>query len=117
MPVLQELRYNPPAAQKGKERVREPAEDRMGLFDVVAQNLDTALKLSTTDAGFQTPGESSRPNPLMSEIELCPVAPKVFVVSWLDYCNKYGMGFAMTDGSLGVHFNDSHSLVLSPGKE
>jgi hypothetical protein len=53
----------------------------------------------------------------MSEIELCPVAPKVFVVSWLDYCNKYGMGFAMTDGSLGVHFNDSHSLVLSPGKE
>lgn len=59
MPVLQELRYNPPAVQKGKERVREPAEDRMGLFDVVAQNLDTALKLSTTDAGFQTPGESA----------------------------------------------------------
>ncbi len=38
------------------------------------------------------------------------------MVSWLDYCNKYGMGFAMTDGTVSVHFNDSSSLVLAPGK-
>jgi len=37
-------------------------------------------------------------------------------VSWVDYCNKYGMGYALTDGSVGVHFNDSTSLVLSPDK-
>jgi hypothetical protein len=42
--------------------------------------------------------------------------PQVFVVSWLDYCTKYGMGWAMTDGTVGVHFNDSTSLALSPGK-
>lgn len=101
-PAMPEMRYNPPTS-KGKERA---VEDRMGLFDVVAQNLDSALRLSATDAGFRTPG-----------IDPYPEAPKVFVVSWLDYCNKYGMGFAMTDGSLGVHFNDSHTLVLAPGKE
>lgn len=50
-------------------------------------------------------------------VPLQPEAPKVFVVSWLDYCNKYGMGFAMADGSVCVHFNDSTSLVLSPGKK
>jgi cell cycle serine/threonine-protein kinase CDC5/MSD2 len=41
---------------------------------------------------------------------------KVFIVSWVDYCNKYGMGYALTDGSVGVHFNDSTTLVLSPDK-
>ena len=42
--------------------------------------------------------------------------PNVFIVSWVDYCNKYGMGYALTDGSVGVHFNDSTSIVLSPDK-
>lgn len=49
-------------------------------------------------------------------IESKPRPPRVFVVSWLDYCTKYGMGFAMTDGTVSVHFNDSTSLVLAPGK-
>lgn len=42
---------------------------------------------------------------------------EVFIVSWVDYCNKYGMGYALTDGSVGVHFNDSTTLVLSPDKQ
>ncbi|KZS96268.1 Pkinase-domain-containing protein [Sistotremastrum niveocremeum HHB9708] len=41
---------------------------------------------------------------------------RVFIVSWVDYCNKYGMGYALTDGSVGVHFNDSTSIVMSPDK-
>lgn len=41
----------------------------------------------------------------------------VFIVSWVDYCNKYGMGYALTDGSVGVHFNDSTSIVMSPDKQ
>ncbi|KAJ7276187.1 kinase-like domain-containing protein [Mycena haematopus] len=44
------------------------------------------------------------------------VDERVFIVSWVDYCNKYGMGYALTDGSVGVHFNDSTSLVLSCDK-
>jgi polo-like kinase 1 len=53
----------------------------------------------------------------MSDIEVKPPAPNVFIVSWLDYCTKYGMGFAMSDGTIAVHFNDSSSLVLSPAKK
>lgn len=49
--------------------------------------------------------------------DIKPTPPAVFVVSWLDYCAKYGMGFAMTDGTICVHFNDSTSLVLAPGKK
>ncbi|KAL1746761.1 kinase-like domain-containing protein [Schizophyllum fasciatum] len=42
---------------------------------------------------------------------------KVFIVSWVDYCNKYGMGYALTDGSVGVHFNDTTTMILSADKE
>lgn len=42
---------------------------------------------------------------------------RIFIVSWVDYCNKYGMGYALTDGTVGVHFNDSTTIVLSPDKE
>ena len=35
-----------------------------------------------------------------------------FIVSWVDFCKKYEMEYALTDGSVGVHFNDSTRLVL-----
>ncbi len=41
---------------------------------------------------------------------------RVFIVSWVDYCNKYGMGYALTDGTVGVSFNDNTSILLSPDK-
>ncbi|OJA08240.1 hypothetical protein AZE42_09015 [Rhizopogon vesiculosus] len=40
----------------------------------------------------------------------------VFIVSWVDSCDKYGMGYALTDGSVGVHFNDSTTLILLTDK-
>ncbi|WWD06083.1 hypothetical protein V865_004168 [Kwoniella europaea PYCC6329] len=79
---------------------------KTSLFDVIGQNLANGLAMSQTEQGFRTP-----------HIDPNPAPPNVFVVSWLDYCTKYGMGFAMTDGTVSVHFNDSTSLVLAPGKQ
>nr|XP_019014240.1 PLK/PLK1 protein kinase [Kwoniella pini CBS 10737]OCF53021.1 PLK/PLK1 protein kinase [Kwoniella pini CBS 10737] len=79
---------------------------KSSLFDVIGQNLSNGLTLAQSDKGFRTP-----------HIPATPQSPSVFVVSWLDYCTKYGMGFAMTDGTVSVHFNDSTSLVLAPGKQ
>ncbi|KAH9009185.1 kinase-like domain-containing protein [Lactarius hengduanensis] len=42
---------------------------------------------------------------------------RVFIVSWVDYCNKHGMVYAPTDGSVGVHFNASTTLVLAADKQ
>ena len=41
---------------------------------------------------------------------------RVFIVSWVDFSHKYGMGYALTDGSVGVRYNDSTSIVVSPDK-
>lgn len=73
------------------------------LYDRVEANIQSALKLSKTGR-FSVPGESNA------------VTPKIFVVSWLDYCAKYGMGFALSDGTVAVHFNDSSSAALAPAK-
>jgi len=37
------------------------------------------------------------------------VAP-VFVSKWVDYSNKFGFGFQMSDGSVGVLFNDNTTI-------
>ncbi|OCH85271.1 Pkinase-domain-containing protein [Obba rivulosa] len=74
-------------------------------FDMAAQTLTAAFDAKAQGKLFRNPREDAD----------LPV-PKVFIVSWVDYCNKYGMGYALTDGSVGVHFNDSTSIVLSPDK-
>ena len=40
--------------------------------------------------------------------------PQVFITAWIDYTHKYGTAYQLTDGSAGVYFNDSTSMVLSP---
>lgn len=74
-------------------------------FDAAAQTLTIAFDARAAGRVFR---DSRSHLPLPDE--------RVFIVSWVDYCNKYGMGYALTDGSVGVHFNDSTSLVLSPDK-
>lgn len=38
----------------------------------------------------------------------------VWVVRYVDYTSKYGLGFLFNTGSAGVYFNDSTKIVLSP---
>lgn len=41
-------------------------------------------------------------------------SPRVFITAWIDYTHKYGTAYQLTDGSAGVYFNDSTSMVMSP---
>jgi len=40
----------------------------------------------------------------------------VWISKWVDYSNKYGLGYQLSDGSVGVLFNDSTKMVLSSDK-
>jgi cell cycle serine/threonine-protein kinase CDC5/MSD2 len=97
---------------KGKERATappSPLEDipmlRVNSFDAVAATLSEAFEAKAAGRVFHDLRDK---DDLPDE--------KVFIVSWVDYCNKYGMGYALTDGSVGVHFNDSTTIVLAPDK-
>ena len=43
-----------------------------------------------------------------------PRACRVWVVQWLDYTSKYGMGYLLSSGACGVLFNDRSRLLLAP---
>ena len=79
---------------------------RINGFEVAAQTLIAAFEAKAMGRLFRDPRQ---------DVDL-PEA-KVFIVSWVDYCNKYGMGYALTDGSVGVHFNDTTTIVLSADKQ
>ncbi|ESP01233.1 hypothetical protein LOTGIDRAFT_112005, partial [Lottia gigantea] len=38
----------------------------------------------------------------------------VWVTKWVDYSNKYGFGFQLSNNSMGVLFNDTSRVLLSP---
>ncbi|KAF9225661.1 Pkinase-domain-containing protein [Gyrodon lividus] len=110
----------PPARKdpKGKERARDehkeaPVQDgrvespqpKLNGFDAAAQTLTLAFDAKAAGKLFRDPRE-----------DVCLPDERVFIVSWVDYCNKYGMGYALTDGSVGVHFNDSTTLILAADK-
>ena len=77
-------------------------------FDLAAETLCAAFEARGAGRIYHDPQFGSSRVQIPDE--------KVFIVSWVDYCNKYGMGYALTDGSVGVHFNDSTTLILSPDK-
>ncbi|KAH8101081.1 kinase-like domain-containing protein [Cristinia sonorae] len=78
---------------------------RTNGFDAAAQTLTAAMDARAAGRLFRDP---------RADVNLPD--PKVFITSWLDYCNRYGMGYALTDGSVGVYFNDSTTIALSPDK-
>ena len=82
------------------------ATTKPNTFDVTFQTLNSAFSARSVGKLFRDPAEDEN---LPKE--------RVFIVSWVDYCNKYGMGYALTDGSVGVHFNDTTTLILSPDKK
>ena len=45
--------------------------------------------------------------------ETFTLPPTVFITKWVDFCDKYGLGYQLFDGTVGVYFNDSTSMILS----
>ncbi|KAH0826735.1 hypothetical protein J3R83DRAFT_5140 [Lanmaoa asiatica] len=118
--AVDELENVPPVRKdpKGKDRMHDerkdavPAPDaesetqpRTNGFDAAARTLTLAFDAKSVGKVFRDPREDA-----------CLPDERVFIVSWVDYCNKYGMGYALTDGSVGVHFNDSTTLILAADK-
>jgi cell cycle serine/threonine-protein kinase CDC5/MSD2 len=81
---------------------------KINVFEAAAHVLGLAFDAKAAGKVFKDPrNDPHLPLPI----------ERVFIVSWVDYCNKYGMGYALTDGTVGVHFNDSTSVTLSPDKQ
>jgi len=50
--------------------------------------------------------------PSEDAVGLPDVLPELWVTKWVDYSSKYGVGYILSDGSIGVYFNDSTKIIL-----
>ena len=76
-------------------------------FDVVrnmVDQLDTVLAIANSRKG------SYRPHALQSVSS--QNGPQKWVIRYVDYTSKYGLGFLLNDGGSGVYFNDSTKTAL-----
>ena len=39
---------------------------------------------------------------------------EVWVIKWADYSHKYGLGYMLNNGFIGVYFNDNTKMLLNP---
>ncbi|KAK6973775.1 serine/threonine-protein kinase PLK1 [Biomphalaria glabrata] len=56
------------------------------------------------------PGE--RVNPQLDECEDPAAIPIYWISKWVDYSDKYGLGYQLCDNSVGVLYNDSTRMTL-----
>ena len=42
---------------------------------------------------------------------------EIWVTKWVDYSNKYGLGYLLNNGYIGVYFNDTTKIILNPVKK
>ena len=40
--------------------------------------------------------------------------PDIWVKKWIDYSSKYGLGYVLSNGHVGVYFNDSTKIIYKP---
>lgn len=105
-----------------KEKRKQPPSTTSS--PVVARDADTDGKVTLPvrevfETCWQTLERTIVPGnrTLILEEPASVIAPKVFITAWIDYTHKYGTAYQLTDGSAGVHFNDSTSMVMAPGRQ
>merc|ERR1711865_521245 len=60
-------------------------------------------------------GGASEPSSSRASAVVAPNAmPELWVTKWVDYSSKYGVGYILSDKSIGVYFNDSTKIILAP---
>jgi polo-like kinase 1 len=99
------------------QQLRRRAE--LSPFDLMLHNVSTALRCLDQDEAF-VPCDAEG-----NEIEVPvfeadepegvrrPANPSTFIICWLDYQEKFGLGYALSDGTVGALFRDSSTMVYN----
>ncbi|CDS00218.1 hypothetical protein [Sporisorium scitamineum] len=93
-------------------------------IEVIISHLDSALSCLESNTLYTPPPTSAvdaihfieKPCELNGS-RISPESPKTFLISWLDHSERYGLGYALSDGTVGVYFRDATSMVLSASKK
>ena len=54
---------------------------------------------------------------LLVEVEDPAAGPVYWISKWVDYSDKYGLGYQLSDNSVGVLFNDNTKFIMDAAGE
>jgi serine/threonine protein kinase len=82
-----------------------------------SQGLLSPAQLVDALGGVSSPRGSTRRSLSARALGALPTQDvrETWVVQWMDYTCKYGVGYFLSDGSCGVYFNDSTKIVQPSG--
>ena len=65
------------------------------------------------DSGGSASGSGSNTKKVAttSAYSITPDGPTIWIKKWVDYTNKYGLGYMLSNGCAGVFFNDSTKII------
>mmetsp|Transcript_35402 Transcript_35402/g.105208 ORF Transcript_35402/g.105208 Transcript_35402/m.105208 type:complete len:985 (-) Transcript_35402:188-3142(-) len=96
---------------------REPVASGSGSYAVPVAGGSGSYAPATSSRQCPSPGGSqvsASAGVPASGMQAMPGAPELWVTKWVDYSSKYGVGYILSDGSIGVYFNDSTKIILAP---
>ncbi|EGR30222.1 protein kinase domain protein [Ichthyophthirius multifiliis] len=86
------------------------------------KNTNQIISQNTSNVNYKSQNQKNQfrenipPPDLQNRQQVIPPATEVWVVSWVDYSNKYGLGYCLCNGAYGVYFNDSSKIILDSGE-
>ncbi|XP_021922749.1 serine/threonine-protein kinase PLK1-like [Zootermopsis nevadensis] len=89
--------------------------DKMTLCRKRPNNAVTLYRFLSDCFNKMPPAKPSGSDPSGNPPRVSSVSP-LFVSKWIDYSNKYGFGFQLSDKSVGVLFNDTTRMSFTPDR-
>eukprot|EP00106_Octopus_bimaculoides_P011074 XP_014778516.1 PREDICTED: serine/threonine-protein kinase PLK1-like isoform X1 [Octopus bimaculoides] len=88
-------------------QVRQNQDESSGVhLNLLSKMLGVVINLKNNDREF-----------LEEEFEDPAAIPLYWISKWVDYSDKYGIGYMLCDNSFGVLFNDSTRLIIMANEE
>jgi hypothetical protein len=101
-----------------KEKWRQKSQEKFLLTDRSTSSFRNKLKNNLKRINSQRILKENPENEVFKRINTQTEFKKfnensefLFVTKWVDYSNKYGIGYYLNNGSFGVYFNDSSKML------
>ena len=100
------------SSSKGKTERNSDKEENKPLL----KTSPNSCRLSINSDLASTEASNKRKNALISSYTKIPGAAEIWIKKWVDYSEKYGIGYILSTGCVGVHFNDNSKIVSGPNE-
>ena len=90
------------------KKQKAPSETQTNDFDLGHGNTHKENRPYTSPYGMQETKDGLLNNGGSNNLT------DVSVKKWIDYSSKYGLGYILSDGHIGVYFNDSTKIIYRP---